>query len=53
MNTKKRTREYTATAGRGTRGGIETVIVRANTPQEVYTRLQRMGYTRISGITAL
>ena len=49
----KKRHEYTASAGRGTRGAVETVRVRANTPQEAFTRLRKMGYTRISGITKL
>lgn len=50
---KKRVREFSALCGKGSRGAIKTVHVRANTPQEAYTRLQRCGYTRISDITAI
>ncbi|MGF6996716.1 hypothetical protein [Paraburkholderia sp. GAS32] len=53
MVQRRNDREYSASAGRGSRGGIQTVTVKANTPQAAYTKLQRVGYTRISGITAL
>lgn len=50
---RKRTREYAASAGAGSRGAIEAVTIRASTPQEAHTKLMRLGYTRITGITAL
>jgi hypothetical protein len=50
---KKHNRAYSANAGKGSRGKLETIRVSASTPSEVFTILQRMGYTRISGITAI
>jgi hypothetical protein len=47
----KRYREYVANVGLG-RTGTQTVTVLASTPQEAYTKLIRMGYKRISNITA-
>jgi hypothetical protein len=46
-----RYREYVANVGIG-HTGTQTVTVRASTPQEAYTKLQRMGYKRISNISA-
>ncbi len=43
-------REFIANVGLG-KTGTQTVTVRANSPEEAYAKLERMGYKRISAIT--
>lgn len=48
----KNYREYVANVGAG-KTGTQAVTVKATTPQEAFTKLQRMGYKRISNIAAI